>query len=89
MFFNEGSYRLLYKTLSDTSYERALETEIVGLKEKIGELTETVKRECRNKNELSKEIKKVENSTTFRVGKTIMYIPVSLKRCLKKLFRNR
>lgn len=72
-----------------TSYERALETEIAGLKEKIGELTETVKQECRNKNELSKEIKKVENSTTFRVGKIIMYIPVSLKRCLKKLFRNR
>lgn len=36
---------------------------------------------------LEKRVKELENSTTFKVGKIVMFIPVSIKKAVKKLFR--
>lgn len=36
---------------------------------------------------VQKRLKEVENSTTFKVGKIVMFIPVSIKKALKKLFK--
>ena len=34
---------------------------------------------------LEKRVKELENSTTLRVGRIVMYVPIKIKRMLKKL----
>ena len=36
---------------------------------------------------LTKRVKELETSTTFRVGKAVMFIPISIKKCLKKVLK--
>ena len=35
----------------------------------------------------TKKLKEVQNSTTFKVGKAVMFIPIAIKKALKKLMK--
>ena len=41
----------------------------------------------KNNSKAEKKLKEIKNSTTFKVGKIVMFIPISIKKALKKIFK--
>lgn len=62
--------------------------------EKLKTANEKLKKANEEKKKLNNQLKKakrrvkiLETSTTFRVGKVVMFLPVSVKKCVKKLLK--